>query len=216
MELIVRDCGRRRYDCVLRLQEELLQGKISGDPRDYLVVVEHDPVYTLGRGADVADLQEADQQLGVPVYRISRGGGATYHGPGQLVVYPILTLRHGGRDVGRYVRALEDWLIDVCAAYGIEASRRDNVTGVWAPGGKIASIGIGVRRWTTFHGVALNVDPDLAYFRSIVPCRMPAMPITSMARVLGTTPPLAQVQGTLIECFRKRFGYDRLEVERAA
>jgi lipoate-protein ligase B len=216
VELIVQTYRRLEYGVGLRLQEELLRRKIAGDPRDYLMVLEHEPVYTLGRGADSADLQGADVRFGVPVHRVGRGGGATYHGPGQLVAYPVLTLRQGGRDVHRFVRALEDWLIDVCARFCIVAERREAMTGVWAAAGKIASIGIGVRRWTTFHGVALNVDPDLEFFRWIVPCRVPDMPITSMAQVLGAAPPLAQVQMALIDSFRARFGYENMVVRKAA
>src|ERR1043166_2421892 len=152
MGLTVRDLGRCTYAAALDLQEQLVAGKIAGDSADYLLLLELEPVYTLGRGAAPRDLRAADQLLGVPVFRVSRGGGVTFHGPGQLVVYPILTLRSGGRDVHRYVRRLEEVLIGVCADFNLVAERRAGLTGVWVKGAKIASIGVGVRRWTTFHG----------------------------------------------------------------
>lgn len=207
MALVVRDLGTCPYEPALALQEQLVGQKIAGDVDDYLLLVEHEPVYTLGRGADAGDLLAADQLLGVPAFRVSRGGGVTFHGPGQLVAYPIITLPHGGRDVHRYVRRLEDVLIAVCAAFGIGAERRDGATGVWVRAAKIASIGVGVRHWTTFHGIALNVATDLRFFAHIVPCRMPDVRITSMALELGTAPAMADVQRALIREFHSAFGY---------
>ncbi len=207
MDLVVRDLGRCPYGTALALQDELVGRKIAGVPHAYLLLVEHDPVYTLGRGADAHDLRGADQLLGVPVFRVSRGGGVTFHGPGQLVAYPILTLHRGGRDVHRYVRTLEEVLIGVCGEFGVAAARRDGLTGVWVGTAKIASIGVGVRRWTTFHGVALNVSTELHYFSQIVPCRMPEVRMTSMAVELGSAPPLADVGAALVRRFRGAFGY---------
>jgi lipoate-protein ligase B len=206
MELIVRDLGTCPYADALALQEELVARKIAGDAVDYLLVLEHEPVYTLGRGADAADLLGADVALGIPAFRIGRGGGVTFHGPGQLVAYPIVGLAHG-RDVHRYVRALEEVLIRTCAAFAITACRHDGLTGVWVDEAKIASIGVGVRRWTTLHGVALNVSTDLRFFTQVVPCRMPAVRMTSMALELGTAPAMAEVQRALVAAFRSVFGY---------
>lgn len=210
MALVVRNLETVPYPAALALQEELVARKLAGTADaadDYLLVLEHEPVYTLGRGADAADLRGADELLGVPVFRVSRGGGVTYHGPGQLVAYPIVTLSQGGRDVHRYVRRLEDVLIGVCAAFGIVAQRRTGLTGVWIDDAKIASIGVGVRRWTTFHGIALNVSTDLRFFGHIVPCRMPEVRMTSMAEALRAAPPMADVRATFIERFRSEFGY---------
>jgi lipoate-protein ligase B len=207
MQLLVRELGLCAYATALALQEEILARKIAGDAHDYLLLLEHEPVYTLGRGADSADLLGADRGLGVPSFRVGRGGGATFHGPGQLVAYPLLTLGHGGRDVHRYVHALEEVLIRVCRDFGITANRRGGFTGVWVDSAKIASIGIGVRRWTTFHGIALNVSTDLSFFARIVPCRMPDVRMTSMASELGAAPPMAQVRGAFVEEFRSVFGY---------
>ena len=207
MGMIVRDCGTCAYAAALTLQEELVARKIGGVADDYLLLLEHEPVYTLGRGADAQDLRGADQVLGVPVFRVSRGGGVTFHGPGQLVAYPIITLRRGGRDVHRYVRRLEDVLIGVCAHFGIAAERRPGLTGVLVGPGKIASIGVGVRRWTTFHGIALNVSTDLRFFAHIVPCRMPDVRMTSMALELGAPPPMAEVRATFVAHFLSELGY---------
>jgi len=220
MTLVVYDLGRCTYAAALRFQEELVarktveaDGPCVPDASDYLLLLEHEPVYTLGRGAAVADLLGADERLGIPVFRISRGGGVTFHGPGQMVAYPVVTLPCTGRDVHRYVRRLEDVAIAVCAAFGIAASRRDDITGVWVGQGKIASIGVGVRRWTTYHGIALNVSTDLRFFEAIVPCRMPEVRMTSMAKELAVTPAIADVQAVFVDCFRSAFGYD--EVSRA-
>lgn len=207
MALVVRDLGVCSYAAALARQEELLAGKIAGDPNDYLLLLEHEPVYTLGRGADAADLLGADIGMRVPSFRVSRGGGATFHGPGQLVAYPLVNLGRGGRDVHRYVRGLEEVLIRVCGDFGIEATRRDKLTGVWVGAGKIASIGVGVRRWMSFHGVALNVSTDLSFFGRIIACRMPDVRMTSMTVELGTTPPMPAVRGAFIEQFRTVFGY---------
>lgn len=214
MGLVVHNLGVCSYATALATQEELVARKVLGEADDYLLLLQHPPVYTLGRGANVEDLRGADQVLGVPVFRISRGGGVTFHGPGQLVAYPIITLRHGGRDVHRYVRTLEDVLIAVCADFGIAAQRQLGQTGVWVGAAKIASIGVGVRRWTTFHGIALNVSTDLSFFGHIVACRMPDVRMTSMAETLGTAPPMADVAGSFERTFRAAFGYlDRLNIE---
>jgi len=184
--------GRMPYAEALLRQEELLAAKIGGAAGDDLLLVEHDPVYTLGRGAREADLLGAPARLGVPVFRIGRGGGATYHGPGQMVAYPIVHLRHG-RDVHRYVRDLERALIATLAHFGVAAHAVSGETGVWTASGKIASIGIGVRRGVTFHGVALNVATDCDYFRQIVPCAAPQTVIVNLADLAGGAPSVGEV-----------------------
>ena len=212
MQLAVRDLGICPYATALAMQDELVGLRAAGEIEDQLLLLEHSPVYTLGRGADAEDLRGADQILGVPVVRVGRGGGVTFHGPGQLIAYPIIMLRRGGRDVHRYVRTLEAVLIGVCADFGIAAERRAGLTGVWAGGAKIASIGIGVRRWTTFHGIALNVSTDLRFFTHIVPCRMPDVRMTSMAVELGVAPRMEAVTERFAGQFRSVFGYDQMPV----
>jgi lipoyl(octanoyl) transferase len=207
MQLAVRDLGVCAYATALALQEELVGRRAAGEIEDQLLLLEHVPVYTLGRGADAEDLRGADRILGVPVFRVGRGGGVTFHGPGQLIAYPIIMLRRGGRDVHGYVRALEDVLIGVCADFGIAAARRTGLTGVWVGAAKIGSIGVGVRRWTTFHGSALNVSTDLRFFTHIVPCRMPDVRMTSMAVELGAAPPMAAVAARFASRFCSTFGY---------
>jgi len=191
--LAVRAVGCVPYPEALALQEQLLAAAIAHEASDQLLLVEHPPVYTLGRGADAADLRGAPERLGVPVYRVGRGGGATFHGPGQLVAYPIVHLRAAGRDVHRYVRGLETALIATCTHFGVAAAAPAGQTGVWTARGKIASIGIGVRRAVAYHGVALNVSTDLSFFAHIVPCRSSGLAVTSLAEMLGAAPPLSEV-----------------------
>ena len=209
--LVVQDLGRIEYGAALALQEALRQRKIDGDPADHLLQLEHEPVYTLGRGADAADLCGAPDRLAVPFHRVGRGGGATFHGPGQLVTYPIVRLVAGG--VQRYVRGLEEVLVAACARLGVPAAPRPGLTGVWVDGAKIASIGIGVRRGITLHGTALNVSTDLSYFDAIVACRGDGLRTTSIARLLGSAPSVSEVGRIVTDCFRERFGY-REVVER--
>lgn len=206
MSLRVHHLGRIEYGRALALQQDLVTRKLAGDDVNHLLLLEHDPVYTLGRGANEADLCCADERLGVPVFRVGRGGGVTFHGPGQLVAYPILTLPKAGRDVHRYVHNLEDVLIAVCAEFSVAARRHPDEIGVWVEGRKIASIGVGVRRWTTLHGVSLNVSTDLAFFSAVVPCRTPGLPMTSLQQELGWAPSMATVEEVFVDCFYRVFG----------
>jgi len=215
--LRVRALGCLAYGEALALQEALVAAAAAdAGADDLLLLLEHPPVYTLGRGADAADLCGAPERLGVPVYRVGRGGGATFHGPGQLVGYPIVRLRAGGRDVHRYVRALEAALIATCGRFGVVAAAPGGQTGVWVGGRKLASIGIGVRRGVAYHGVALNVSTDLSYFGHIVPCRTSGLAVTSLAEILGTAPPLSAVGGAFAECLAIELGCDAAEPEEQA
>jgi lipoate-protein ligase B len=215
-DLVIVAPGRVEYGRALAMQEELVARKIGGDERDYLLILEHEPVYTLGRGADEADLLGAPVRLAVPVFRVGRGGGVTFHGPGQLVAYPILRLPRGGRDVHRYVRTLEKIIIDTCRRLAVEATARPDLTGVWVGDAKIASIGIGVRHWITYHGLALNVSTDLAFFDGVVACRMPEIRVTSLERVLRRPVLLGEVAPHLIDCFTATMNYGSVRWERAA
>ena len=171
------------YRAAIRLQERLVALKQQNSLSDILLFVEHPHVYTLGRGGKEANVLAAGD---VPVHRTSRGGDVTYHGPGQLVVYPIVDLRSKLRkDVHRYVRNLEQSAIQTLADFNIAATRRPPHTGIWIDDRKIAAIGVAVRRCITYHGLALNVNTDLSYFQRIIPCGLAWAEVTSMQKELG-------------------------------
>ena len=183
--LRVRWLGRMSFGAALAWQEELVARKRENRLAvDELLLLEHDPVYTIGRTPDRSSLLGATH-LPHPLFRINRGGQATYHGPGQLMGYPIIDLCRCGQDLHRYLRWLEQVLIEFLALYKIPAQRRDGLTGVWIGQRKIASIGVGVRYWITMHGFALNVAGDLAPFRQIIPCGITDIAMTSMERETG-------------------------------
>jgi lipoate-protein ligase B len=187
--LLVWDLGRHSYEETLEQQRDLCRRRIAGDlSDDLLLLVEHEPVITLGRGTRGTSLRIPIDELrrrGVQVHEVERGGDVTYHGPGQLVGYPILDLRRHREDLHWYLRQLEAGLIRALARLGIESERRAGLTGVWTRGRKIASIGIHVKQWVTFHGFALNVNTDLSAFDLIVPCGIPDVVMTSVARELS-------------------------------
>ena len=180
--LHVRWLGRTEFAHALALQEELAAKKREdASLEDQLLLLEHEPVYTIGRTPDRSSLL-GSTHLPHPVFSINRGGQATYHGPGQLMGYPIIDLRRCGQDLHKYLRWLEQLLIDLLARYDIVAQRRESLTGVWVENRKIASIGVGVRHWITMHGFALNVCGDLSPFDHIVPCGINNVAITSMEK----------------------------------
>lgn len=167
------------------MQERLVRAKIENPgTADELLLLEHEPVYTMGRTPDQSSLRNAEA-LPHPLVRINRGGQATYHGPGQLVGYPIVDLRPRGQDLHKYLRGLEEALIDGLAEMGVKAQRRAGLTGVWVGERKIASIGVGVRRWVAMHGFALNVSGSLAPFRMITPCGIAGVEMTSVEQETG-------------------------------
>jgi lipoyl(octanoyl) transferase len=198
--------GMVEYAHAERWQEALVARRQVGG-RDALLLLEHPPVYTLGRGADPRFLGET---VGgpVPIVRAARGGQVTYHGPGQLVGYPVLDLRGHRQDVHWYVRALEQVLIDALAGFGIAAGRVEGLTGVWVEGRrKIGSIGVGIRRWVTWHGFALNVASELSGFAAITPCGIAGVEMTSVAREGGPAE-VDVVADAVLAAFVERFGYD--------
>jgi lipoate-protein ligase B len=203
--LAVATPGRVAYEPALAWQEALV-GRVRDGGPDALLLLEHDPVYTLGRGGD-ARFVDAAAAAHAPVLRVGRGGQVTYHGPGQLVGYPILDLRRHRTDVHWYVRALEQVVVAALATVGITAGPLPGQTGVWVEGRrKIASIGVGIRRWITWHGFALNVGPDLSGFDRITPCGLVGVEMTSVAREGGP----AEVEAVLPhvrDAFVARFGY---------
>src|SRR5215472_14322822 len=224
--LNVRWLGRMEFAAALALQEEIVAKK-RNDPsfEDQLLLLEHEPVYTIGRTPDRSSLfatasrPNRDDEPGAahlphPLFAINRGGQATYHGPGQLMGYPIIDLRRCGQDLHKYLRWLEQLLIGVLAHYGIAASRRESLTGVWVGDRKIASIGVGVRHWITMHGFALNVCGDLSPFNHIVPCGINNIAMTSMEKETGRAFSVAGIAASLEELALNRISDLRTAVER--
>jgi lipoyl(octanoyl) transferase len=180
---VLRELGRIRYGDALTIQKSLESDRKQGLVSDHLLLLEHPHVITMGRNGHAENLlasSEVMERAGIEYFPTDRGGDVTYHGPGQLVGYPILDLREWKRDVGAFVRALEQSIIDTLADYGIEAGRIPKLTGVWVGDRKIAAIGVHLSRWVTSHGFALNVSTELSYFQYIVPCGL-TKPVTSMA-----------------------------------
>ena len=202
----LRELGRTDYGQALELQRQLIARRQQGLISDQLLLLEHPHVITLGRNGKPANLLASAEVLsraGIAFYPTDRGGDVTYHGPGQLVGYPIVDLREWQRDVGAYVRAVEQTIIDTLADYGISAGRIPKLTGVWVDDRKIAAIGVHISRWVTSHGFALNVSTDLSYFQYIVPCGL-TKPVTSMA-ALGVVASLHEVGQTLAAHFGRVF-----------
>jgi lipoyl(octanoyl) transferase len=205
--LNVRWLGRMEFAHALALQDEIVAKKrVDSSHPDELLLLEHEPVYTIGRTPDRSSLSATGRirrgELGSahlphPLFSINRGGQATYHGPGQLMGYPIIELRRCGQDLHKYLRWLEQLLIDLLARYDIVAQRRESLTGVWVENRKIASIGVGVRHWITMHGFALNVCGDLSPFDHIVPCGINNVAITSMEKETKRAFTVAEVAPTL-------------------
>jgi len=202
----LRELGRTDYGAALELQRQLVAERQQGLIADQLLLLEHPHVITLGRNGHAANLLASADVLsraGIAYYPTDRGGDVTYHGPGQLVGYPIVDLREWQRDVGAYVRAVEQTIIDTLADYGISAGRIPKLTGVWVDDRKIAAIGVHIGRWVTSHGFALNISTDLSYFQYIVPCGL-TKPVTSMA-ALGVAASLHEVGQTLAAHFGRVF-----------
>jgi lipoyl(octanoyl) transferase len=200
--LKVRRLGRSEYGEALRLQKELETAVIEGREPDTLLLLEHPHTFTLGRRSKedgVLATKQMLEALGVSVFEINRGGKVTYHGLGQVVGYPIINLSPDREDVHRFVRDLEEVLIRTMADFGIEAFRIEGLTGVHTKEGKVAAIGVHIKRWVTTHGFALNVNTDLSYFNWIVACE--GEPVTSMEKLLGRELTLAEVEDRIIEHF---------------
>ncbi len=196
--------GRVPYGRGLELQQHLVAERQAGRIPDQLLLLEHDPVFTLGRSARHENVLFPDEELrarGYEVFESGRGGDVTYHGPGQVVGYPILDLSPDRCDVHRYVRDLEEVMIRTCADYGIEASRAAGLTGTWVAQEKIGAIGVRISRWVTSHGFAFNVATDLAPFNLIVPCGIRNKGVTSLERLLGRPLPLDEVMDRLTTHF---------------
>lgn len=202
--------GRISYDDALRLQNNLAQARGAGEINDTLLLLEHPPVITIGRSGKVQNIlvpEDALRGRNIQVAYTDRGGDVTYHGPGQLVVYPILDLKLHGLSVPGYVWNLEEVVIRVLGHYGIKGERVEKLRGVWTPQGKIAALGVHLSRWISRHGLALNVNTDLDAFRLINPCGITDRPVTSMAKVLGRPVPMEEVQEYTLKAFTEVFHY---------
>jgi lipoyl(octanoyl) transferase len=211
-ELSVLTPGSVPYGDALELQKDLVVQRRAGEVPDTLIVLEHPHVITLGSSSHAEHIlaDEAERErMGIGLHKAGRGGDVTYHGPGQLVAYPILDLKPDRKDLHRYLRDLEEVLIFVAADFDIEAWRSETGTGVWTEVGKLAAIGVRVSSgWITSHGIALNVSADLSYFDTIVPCGIPDGGVTSIARETGRTPDSERVRTAFVDRFAQVFGHE--------
>lgn len=215
MQIVVSNLGRTRYADTWDFQRRLFDLRIEGLIDDVLLFTEHEHVYTIGKGGDSNHLLASAEELskdGTEVFRIDRGGDITYHGPGQIVGYPILDLNQYSPDIHKYLRCLEDVLIRLLDEYGIRGEREEGMTGVWVKGEKIAAMGVKVSRWVTMHGFALNVNTDLQKFERIIPCGIFHKGVTSMQRLLGKELRVEDVEARLTESFSSVFGCTAVEV----
>lgn len=207
--LTVEQLGTVAYRPTWELQDELADQRRGRRTGDRLLLLEHFPVYTIGRGGDATNMlatPERLREMGAELIRIDRGGDITFHGPGQLVAYPIVELRDP-LDLRRYVRILEAAIIDTAAAFGVEAARLEGHPGIWVEGErKLAAIGVRVKRGVTTHGLALNVNTDLRWFDEMIPCGIPGKGVTSLTREIGTAIPMDAVEDELARQLAAHFG----------
>lgn len=211
--LQVQRAGLVPYEAGLALQADLVAARKADEIPDTLVILQHPPVITLGvkvrqSREHVLATDDTLRAQGIALFETGRGGDVTYHGPGQLVGYPILDLRPDRQDAHRYVRDLESVLIGVCGEYGLPATRKAGLTGVWVGEEKVAAIGVRLSRWVTSHGFALNVSTNLDHFALIVPCGISDRGVTSLARLLGTAPPMDEVEAHVVGHLCRVFGRD--------
>jgi lipoate-protein ligase B len=206
--------GRLAYGPAYQLQRQLIEIVRKDRARAFLILVEHAPVLTIGRRGTDRSIRVPRATLkreGIEVFEVDRGGDVTYHGPGQIVGYPILALDGKRRDVHQYLRSLEALLIRTVARLGVRAERRKGFTGVWVGQRKLASIGVGFTSWICFHGFALNVDPNMRHFELIHPCGLPGVQMTSLAELTGRRVSLAEVNERLLPEFAAEFEFDQID-----
>ena len=199
------DLGMSRYEDAWNLQKQLQTQRISGQIEDHLLLVEHFPVYTLGKNSPKEHLLVQESES-ISIIQTDRGGNITFHGPGQLVGYPILDLNHYKKSVSWYMRELEQLIIDVLKEYDINAGRKKGLTGTWVRDKKIAALGVRISKWVTMHGFSLNINPDLKYYQGIIPCGISEYGVTSMAKILGeNVPSMMEIKETLVKHFISKF-----------
>ena len=201
------DLGLSDYNDTWKLQKKLQSKRILGEIEDHLLLVEHPPVFTLGKNASKQHIINNSED--VSIIQTDRGGNITFHGPGQLVCYPILDLNHYKRSITWYMRELEQLIIDVLGEYDIKASRKKGLTGTWVKDKKIAALGVRISRWVTMHGFSLNINPDLNFYKHIIPCGIKEYGVTSMAKIMGNeVPSMDQIKAKMTKHFTKNFvGY---------
>ena len=201
------DLGLSDYNDTWKLQKKLQSKRILGEIEDHLLLVEHPPVFTLGKNASKQHIINNSED--VSIIQTDRGGNITFHGPGQLVCYPILDLNHYKRSITWYMRELEQLIIDVLGECGIKASRKKGLTGTWVKDKKIAALGVRISRWVTMHGFSLNINPDLNFYKNIIPCGIKEYGVTSMAKIMGNeVPSMDEVKTKMTKHFTKNFvGY---------
>ncbi|MBV6445434.1 MAG: lipoyl(octanoyl) transferase LipB [Ignavibacteriales bacterium] len=212
--LFYSDLGLVSYQETWDLQKTLLTQRLEGTIEDTLLLLEHPNTYTLGKTADRANLVGSDEYLAekhIDVFEIDRGGDITYHGPGQLVGYPIINLQNWKPDTHLYLRTIEEMIINVLRQYGVESGRKPEYTGVWVGEAKIAAIGIKISRWITMHGFAFNINTDLDLFNGIIPCGIKDKEVTSLAKLLGREVPIQEIKMKIKTEFAHLFGFDEIK-----
>ena len=203
-KILIQDLGFKKYKSVLSLQKKLQKQRIAGNAQDTLILVEHEPVYTLGKNANRHHLLQS-RDKSVEVYNVKRGGDVTFHGPGQLVGYPILDLRNYKKSVSWYMRTLEELTIRVLNEFDIKGSRIKGLTGVWVENKKIAAQGVRISRWVTMHGFSINVCPQLSYYDGIIPCGIFDYDVTSMEECLNKKLSIKKIKNSVSEIFLELF-----------
>ncbi len=203
--------GRTKYDTCWAFQKKLVGLRHKNKIPDCLIITEHEPVITIGRGADKKNLLATHDELkakNIDLAEIERGGDITFHGPGQVILYPIINLTNHGRDVHLFLRKLEEVVITGLEEMGLMGSRKEELTGVWIENAKVAAIGVGVSHWITYHGLALNVNVDLDYFKLIVPCGIAEYEVASIASIFGKSIDIEYAGDILAGKFTEILGYD--------
>ena len=203
-KILIQDLGFKKYKSVLSLQKKLQKQRIAGNTQDTLILVEHEPVYTLGKNANKHHLLQS-RDKSVEVHKIERGGDVTFHGPGQLVGYPILDLRNYKKSVSWYMRTLEELTIRVLKEFDIKGSRIKGLTGVWVENKKIAAQGVRISRWVTMHGFSINVCPQLSYYDGIIPCGIFDYDVTSMEKCLNKKLSIKKIKSSVSKIFLELF-----------
>jgi lipoate-protein ligase B len=216
MKLIRIDLGLTKYKKAWDIQKQLVELRYKSAIDDCLILTEHQPVITMGRGTDKNNLLVSSEMLkerNVDLYEIERGGDITFHGPGQSVLYPIIDLRNRAKDAHRYLRDLEQVAIMALAKLSLKAEIKEGLTGIWVDDHKVGAIGVAVSRWITYHGMAINVDTDLSYFDLINPCGITQYPVGSVSELLGQKVMMNDINNLLVESMVGLFGYDGVTVE---